>query len=454
MNRLLTCMVLISIVVASPAFASLSWTCPNCGQTFYFDPRDEDYMNRWIPIHLDACRGGSSSSSYDSSYHGRPSFEGALLLGGLAGGILGGLYGLVYAEPDMWVYAIGGSVIGAAFTGLLWWAGEPATYQEAYVDPTIEQHNEANRLNDEANSYYSNGDYERAMILYQSALNKWPDNSVIQNNYNSAKEKLDQSREIADSSVVDLSDKTSDVVDINVVRGVNISDVTVKSPVDNPAQFKYEVLTDYSKVLNERVQGQNDTAQGIIKSLKIKEPPSPIKNISKLQPGDVILIAPNGTMSGILNKVDRWASDSPNSPASHTATYLGEKYGKRFYLNNTPETGPVIMEEKDFLKEYGGRGMNVATLVGEPLSKHEGDELWKGAKEMAKAGGYGIKALPAINGNDNMVCSESSRWLLLRAGRRVPETKDSIKKPFVKFSPADFYEDQQYFIVHKLGMSK
>jgi hypothetical protein len=156
----------------------------------------------------------------------------------------------------------------------------------------------------------------------------------------------------------------------------------------------------------------------------------------------------------MLNKIDNWASDNSGSPASHTATYLGEKDGKRWYLNNTPEDGPVIMEEKDFLAKYYGRDMNVATLVGQPLSKHEGDELFKGANELVKSGGYGIKALPAINGNDSMVCSEASRWLLLRAGRRVPETQDPKKKPFMKFSPSDFYEDQQYFIVHSLGMNK
>jgi hypothetical protein len=411
MNRIITCMVLILIVVTSPAFASLSWTCPNCGETFYFDPRDEDYMNNWIPIHLNACRGGSSSSSSDNSSYSkpyvRPSFGGALLLGSMAGGILGGLYGLVYAEPDMWAYAIGGALVGAAFTGVLWTVSEPPTYQEAYVEPTTQQN------------------YE-----YQPV------------------------QEQVDTSVVDLSDKTSDIVDINVVRGVNISDITVKSPVENPAQFKYNVLTDYSRVFNERIQGENDTAQGIIKSLKIKEPPSPIKNISELAPGDVVLIAPNGLMSKMLNKIDNWASDNSGSPASHTASYLGEKDGKRWYLNNTPEDGPVIMEEKDFLAKYYGRDMNIATLVGQPLSKHEGDELFKGANEFVKSGGYGIKALPAINGNDNMVCSEASRWLLLRAGRRVPETQYPIKKPFVKFSPSDFYEDQQYFIVHSLGMNK
>jgi hypothetical protein len=64
-----------------------------------------------------------------------------------------------------------------------------------------------------------------------------------------------------------------------------------------------------------------------------------------------------------------------------------------------------------------------------------------------------------------MVCSEASRWLLLRAGRRVPETRSENvkikeidtglnKKQFVNFSPSDFYEEQQYFVVHQLGLQK
>jgi hypothetical protein len=55
--------------------------------------------------------------------------------------------------------------------------------------------------------------------------------------------------------------------------------------------------------------------------------------------------------------------------------------------------------------------------------------------------------------------------LLLRAGRKVPETsseskkilgKDTglSKKQFVTFSPSDFYEEQQYFVVHQLSIQQ
>jgi hypothetical protein len=64
-----------------------------------------------------------------------------------------------------------------------------------------------------------------------------------------------------------------------------------------------------------------------------------------------------------------------------------------------------------------------------------------------------------------MVCSETSRWALVRAGRAVPETQSGNvkifgidtginKNNFVSFSPADFYAKQQYFVVHQLSIQK
>jgi hypothetical protein len=143
---------------------------------------------------------------------------------------------------------------------------------------------------------------------------------------------------------------------------------------------------------------------------------------------------------------------------------LGERNGKRWYLDNTGK-GPIIKEESEFLKEYGARKMDVATLVGQPLSRHEGEEMWKGAHELRNMTAYGPSKILNWGRDDGMVCSESSRWLLLRAGRRVPETQSENgkilgmdiglnKKQFVSFSPSDFYANQQYFLVHRLEIRK
>jgi hypothetical protein len=216
-----------------------------------------------------------------------------------------------------------------------------------------------------------------------------------------------------------------------------------------------------------------------MRSFKTGEPLSPVKNIDNLSVGDVILVAPaplkkaglwDVWVSNGIQLLDRWGSDNWSSPASHAALFLGERNGKRWYLDNTSK-GPIIKEEQTFLKEYGQRQMDVATLVGQPLSRHEGDEMWRGAHELRNTMTYWPSGVPNVGrtftgSNDaGMVCSEASRWLLLRAGRRVPETKGQNakilgidtglnKKQFVTFSPSDFYEEQQYFIIHQLGIKR
>jgi len=259
----------------------------------------------------------------------------------------------------------------------------------------------------------------------------------------------------------------------NWTIAVNLDAIQVQAGVVDSVDLRGALLQDFSKTILERTCRPNGQAQEVLRSFKMKEPPSPIKNIADLAAGDVILVAPWAVKdrnaagyvalleSNGINWLDRWGSDNWSSPASHTALYLGERNGRRWYLDHTLQ-GPVIMEESAFLKEYGARGMDVATLVGQPLSRLEGDELWKAAHELGQTIKYGPSKLL---GNDRMVCSEAARWALVRAGRRVPETRSGNakilgmdsglnKKNVVDFSPSDFYENQQYFLVHRLGIRK
>jgi len=265
--------------------------------------------------------------------------------------------------------------------------------------------------------------------------------------------------------------------DPKVVKGVDISRITVQDGVDNPVQLRQDLLGDFSVAISARTAQPNEQAQEVLKSLDKKDPPPPVKNIDKLAAGDVILVAPvpmkkllkqpsDVVVSNGINLLDKWGSDNWSSPASHAAVFLGERNGKRWYLDNTgTDKGPVIKEESAFLKEYGARQIDVATLVGQPLSQHEGKELWKGAHELRNTVKYGPSQFLNWGSDYGMVCSESSRWLLLRAGRRVPETKGGPvivppgivlkKKDFVTFSPSDFYENSpQYFIIHRLSLEK
>jgi hypothetical protein len=253
------------------------------------------------------------------------------------------------------------------------------------------------------------------------------------------------------SAPVDARGRGASKLDIGIIG--------VQAGVANPAQLKKDLLDNFPDAILKRTAQANVQAQRIFRSFKTGEPPNPVKNLSNLAPGDVILVATDSKdiKSKCINFLDRWGSDNWSSPASHAAIFLGALNSERWYLDNTSAHGPVILAEKDFLKEYGQRGMDVATLVGQPLNEDEGRELWKGAHELRRTIRYGIWA------DDKMVCSESSQWLLVRAGRKIPETQSPNakvlgvdtgfnKKIVVKFSPSDFYESQQYFIVHKLGM--
>ena len=117
MKKFITVLILLSFVFANPVYASLSWTCPNCGQTYYFDSRDADHMERWTANHLSVCRGDGPT---DYEPRGRGTLPGYVFLGGIAGGMLGGIYGLAYSQPEMWSYAAAGAFLGGVAMGLLW----------------------------------------------------------------------------------------------------------------------------------------------------------------------------------------------------------------------------------------------------------------------------------------------------------------------------------------------
>jgi hypothetical protein len=120
----------------------------------------------------------------------------------------------------------------------------------------------------------------------------------------------------------------------------------------------------------------------------------------------------------------------------------------------------VLFRSHQFLKEYGQRQMDVATLVGEPISRAEGDAIFKAAHELRDAGiKYGV-------GSDKrLVCSDASRWLLLQAGRDIPRTEGGPgypnlitafvqKKDVVSYSPADYYDQQEYFVIRPLNIER
>jgi hypothetical protein len=261
---------------------------------------------------------------------------------------------------------------------------------------------------------------------------------------------------------------------LNLKSSGNASALSLKSSTPSTSintvnpELHRELLTDVSATIKARGSSPSREGSEILQSLKTNKPSrldqDPFANLAA---GDVILVDrisfedrdkygwKETALSQGINFADRLASSNYTSQASHVALFLGERNGKRWFLNNTTEHGPVIIQESEFLRLYSGRDMDVARLIGKPISKEEGEQIWKAAHEQRNTKEYGIWS------KDRMVCSESARWALLSTGRDIPEqnvgdikllgAQSGVnKKDFVNFSPADFYASWQYFIIRPL----
>lgn len=224
---------------------------------------------------------------------------------------------------------------------------------------------------------------------------------------------------------------------------------------------KDEWIKAKDEAILKRLEVNNPDCENLQKSLKAKAPPLPlVKTFANLQMGDVLLIDRGSDSkadlfnsfdklsSYAINAGDQIASKSMNSKASHALIYLKEINGKKMFLDNVPGKGSRIISEDEYLFLYGNRGANVAQLA-QPIKKEQYDKLYDVARKLAddqskmndeKLNKYGIiiGSKYGIVGSD-MVCSESSRWVLMQVGAYVPGTDDSLKKDVgVEFSPADF----------------
>jgi hypothetical protein len=274
------------------------------------------------------------------------------------------------------------------------------------------------------------------------------------------------------------------------LKGLDVKEPTdfgLKGPDDSPsvdltlAREKEEFekmnaawMRNQKMLIQQRLDGRNKWCSSIYASLKTKEPPFPGKGFNELQPGDVLLISPDDAISSTIRFADRLSSWEWKSPASHTLIFLKAVNGKKLFLDNVSGAqaseaaglGPRVITGEQFLKLYGHRDVNVAQLVNsfhvlQPLNKEEAAKLWGaardlGIKELAderkKAGNLVDKTDFGLYGDDNMVCSEASRWALIKAGRPISETDSPFKKLIgVYYGPANFYSDEQHFLVTTLA---
>ena len=222
-----------------------------------------------------------------------------------------------------------------------------------------------------------------------------------------------------------------------------------------------EWLKNKDTLIRQRYKNPNQYVNNLYTSLKANAPPPlPGKKFDELLPGDVLLISKDSSklsMSYWINKGDEVISSTKESSASHTLIYLKSINGKKMFLDNLPGKGPMIISEQEYLYLYGSRDAKVAQLI-EPLEDKDGEKLYQTARQLAdeqlqmkvqQSNNLITGTKYGVIGTD-MVCSESSRWVLINSGKIVPETDDAIKKlAGIDYSPADFCKSR-YFIVTPL----
>jgi hypothetical protein len=204
----------------------------------------------------------------------------------------------------------------------------------------------------------------------------------------------------------------------------------------------------------------------IIRSFKTMAVPPLAKRFDHLKVGDVLLLRQPDDMasldfykSGWIIIVDKALSVSLRARASHTFMFVREVKGVKLFLDNMPGQGTRIKTEALIMAEYGTLSMDVAR----PLSEFDADHLWTAArecgirslKEFAKRADNWIdKTDYGPYGDGEKVCSETSRWALVKAGMIIPETTSVLKKHVggVDFGPSDFYTNTKSFLVTPLEL--
>lgn len=244
----------------------------------------------------------------------------------------------------------------------------------------------------------------------------------------------------------------------------------IAAALEELAAMSPETMANERSLIAQRLVPPNPWSNAIARSLKAKVPPLPPKAFDQLQIGDVLLVAPRDDISfdawtgHYIRLADKLTSWDSRSRASHALLFVREVKGVKLFLDNNPGQGSRTKTEEQVLAEYAGRGMDVARprgiSVAQPVSKLDADKLWAAAREQ------GIKGLAeyrskadnwvdttdfGIFGDDNMVCSETARWALMKAGLDIPETRSPIKKLIgIYFGLANFYTDEQTFLVTPL----
>jgi len=256
-----------------------------------------------------------------------------------------------------------------------------------------------------------------------------------------------------------------------------------------------KAVAEVKQAIDQRLAAPNKDIQDVIRSIKVKAPPKLVGRFDNLIVGDVLLVrSADSKLSGdywvrwFVTEVDNFMTGTNRSRAYHTFMFVKEVKGVKLFLDNMPHEGTRIKTEAQIQAEYGMQDFDVAR----PVKKFDADDLWKAASEAGiKSLKFRVERLNAridktdygIWGDDQMVCSETSRWAMMQAKLIIPEVSleqkpfidgsdpidkivipdsraenrswlrdrlSEVKRAVIKFGPADFYLATDNFLVTPL----
>ena len=282
-----------------------------------------------------------------------------------------------------------------------------------------------------------------------------------------AREKEDLLRELRTSGFIEPDfEKSKAELLASLDEGATAGRAEVTAAISELAEMSPATLEKVGQDIARREEPPNPDVTAVVRSFKVKAPPPLARRFDRIKVGDVLLLRQPDDMlsldfytSGWIIVVDKATSATLRPRASHTFMCVREVKGVKLFLDNMPGQGTRIKTEDQILAEYRSLGMDVA----QPLSAFDADKLWAASREM------GIRSIKEFAkradnwvdttdygpyGDDEMVCSETCRWALMKAGLIIPETRSMLKKypGGVDYGPANFYTDTKNFLVTPLEL--
>ena len=244
------------------------------------------------------------------------------------------------------------------------------------------------------------------------------------------------------------------------------------SPViDEESQFYANPIEWYDRAalrvrhavyLNKKWTGE---ALKAINSLTPLPPTAALTRLSALSAGDVLLVAPVNVqhsaaeyVKGELISLGDYgvraitafangglasATSVQRSDISHSLTFIREVNGHMLFLDHDTK-GTRVIDDRQFLKEYGMREM----MVARPQEIVDGRQLWEAAHDLGtKERGYGVTG-------DKVVCSQMCAIAVARA-TKTDYTAGNLGP--IDVTPGDFYDKTgnvgKHFVVTRLKIT-